>query len=78
MLTIGEIFNNRPSDLAAAHERCMNQVAAYAFQQAWQLEQQLHNFLCSGTMLRDLSLVEDYDLRRFDEPWRPPAPLRIR
>lgn len=59
-------------------ERTMKAVHAAMLQQAAITETQLHDFLCSGAMPRDLSLVHDHDRYRFDEPWRPPAPLRIR
>ncbi len=67
-----------PPELASALELSMNQVQAIMIQQAATLDAQLHDFLCSGAMPRDLSLVKDRDVHRFDMPWRPPAPLRIR
>lgn len=56
----------------------MDAIRAEELRAAMVTETRLLDFLCSGAMPRDLSLVQDYCPSRWDMPWLPPAPLRIR
>lgn len=81
-MTIADIMRDRATwispELEAIHKRTMDAIIAEHHRAAIVLEDQLHDFLCSGAMPRDLSLVKDYDPNPFSLEWRPPAPLRIR
>ena len=80
-MTIADIMRKNHlgcPELDAALKRSMDTAFAEELRAAMVLQAQLNDFLCSGAMLRDLSLVQDYDPHRFDMPWRPPAPRRIR
>ncbi len=80
-MTIADTIRNLAPlspEMEAIRIRTMEAINAEYRRAAMVLEAQLHDFLCSGAMPRDLSLVQDREVHRFDEPWRPPAPLRIR
>lgn len=80
-MTIADIMRKNHlgcPELDALFAAKMDAIRAEEHRAAMVTEAKLLDFLCSGAMLRDLSLVQDYDPHRFDEPWRPQAPLRIR